>query len=234
MFCNLNLIDEAIKVLHDQESKEILKKVFEFRYKNDTSILKEIYTDNEYYPEGIIETNEDEIFIDGGAYDGDTAIEYALKSNFKYKKIYSFEPDEYNFLRMKEKIKNYNLKNIEMISKGLSNQCTTAKFASGYGVGSRIIADGDRIIETLAIDQLDLKGDIFIKLDIEGEELNALEGAKNTIIKNKPKLAICIYHKLNDMYSIPLYIKSIVPEYKLYIRHHNINKCWSTVCYAVV
>ncbi len=68
-------------------------------------------------------------------------------------------------------------------------------------------------------------------MDVEGAELKSLIGAKNTIIKNKPRLAICVYHKPEDICEIPEYILSLVPEYKFYLRHYSsIN--WETVLYA--
>ena len=73
----------------------------------------------------------------------------------------------------------------------------------------------------------------FIKMDIEGAELKALKGAKNIILRDKPKLAISIYHKPEDIVEIPLFIKELVPEYKLYIRHYS-NDSIETVLYAVI
>lgn len=58
----------------------------------------------------------------------------------------------------------------------------------------------------------------FIKMDIEGSELDALKGAKNILIKKRPKLAICLYHKNQDMWEIPLYLKEIVPDYNFYCK----------------
>lgn len=69
-------------------------------------------------------------------------------------------------------------------------------------------------------------------MDIEGAELKALEGYQNILKAHKPKLAISIYHNFNDLWEIPLYIKKIVPEYKIYIRHHT-NDFYETMCYAV-
>ena len=70
-------------------------------------------------------------------------------------------------------------------------------------------------------------------MDIEGAELESLQGARKTIRRDRPKLAVCIYHKPEDMIEIPLYIKELVPEYKLYIRHHS-NSGTETVLYAVM
>ena len=61
----------------------------------------------------------------------------------------------------------------------------------------------------------------FIKLDVEGAELEALQGAKRIITENRPKLAVCLYHKKEDYWRIPYYVKSLVPEYRLYIRHYS-------------
>jgi hypothetical protein len=71
----------------------------------------------------------------------------------------------------------------------------------------------------------------YIKLDIEGAELEALKGMKKIIATCKPKLAICIYHKPTDLWTIPLFIRSLNPSYKLYIRQHD--RVHETVCYAL-
>lgn len=93
------------------------------------------------------------------------------------------------------------------------------------------------MIKTKSIDDLvkeeGLEKVDFIKMDIEGSELVALKGAKRTICQYKPNLAICIYHKIEDFYMIPKYIKQIVPEYKLYVKHHT-DREWETVLYASV
>ena len=72
----------------------------------------------------------------------------------------------------------------------------------------------------------------FIKFDIEGAELEALKGAKGIISSYRPKLAICLYHKKEDYWQIPYYVKELVPEYKLYIRHYS-NYSSETVLYAI-
>ena len=73
----------------------------------------------------------------------------------------------------------------------------------------------------------------FVKMDIEGAEPQALRGAENIIRTQKPRLAICIYHDLKHLWEIPFYIKNLVPEYKIYLRHHT-NLEYETVCYAII
>lgn len=87
-------------------------------------------------------------------------------------------------------------------------------------------------ISVVAMDSIIKEKVTYIKLDIEGAELEALKGAQEIIKRDKPKLAICIYHKKEDMVEIPYFIKQLVPEYRLFIRHYSNNEC-ETVLYAV-
>ena len=73
----------------------------------------------------------------------------------------------------------------------------------------------------------------FLKMDIEGAELKALEGSRQTILDNKPKLAICVYHHIKDLWEIPLFIKTLIPEYRIFLRHHTKLE-YETVCYALL
>jgi hypothetical protein len=79
-----------------------------------------------------------------------------------------------------------------------------------------------------------VRGNIFIKMDIEGSELEALKGAKNTIKNQKPRLAISVYHKPEDIFEIPLYLKELVPAYKFYLRHDCLVNLTETVLYAML
>lgn len=106
-------------------------------------------------------------------------------------------------------------------------------FCKRYG-GGNINKDGEEYIEVDSIDNL--LSDIpvtFIKMDIEGAEMEALKGAEKVIRVYKPKLAVCIYHRYEDLYEIPMYIKSLVPEYRLFVRHYSDSPS-ETVLYAVV
>ncbi len=193
------------------------------------------YWGQPYFEEGIFEPGEEEIFVDAGAFCGETAEEFSLWCP-SYKKIYSFEPDYKNFSKLSTNVLRKNIRDIELINAGLWNADTTLCFtrAGDDGTGSYVNNEGEQQIKVVSLDNM-LQGKpvTYIKMDIEGSERQALEGAKDTITKYKPKLAICLYHKPEDIITLPHYIMQLVPEYKFVIRHYT-TFLYDTVLYAYV
>ena len=141
-------------------------------------------------------------------------------STSAYKKIYAWEPEENNRRQLQ---KNCVGRNVTIVPYGMWKNKDVLKFCEAAG-SSCIEEHGIKDIEVNSIDNVHGGKKItFIKMDIEGAEIEALKGAKNTIINQHPKLAICIYHKPEHLYEIPLFIHDLVPEYNLYIRHHEVN-----------
>lgn len=174
----------------------------------------------------------EEVFIDAGGANGDTTLEFMEWCNHDYEKVYAFEPTKDGYFVMQEKFRS-NPK-VEVFPYGLWNKDTSLKFHTGSNiVGSRITDLGNDTIEVKSLDNI-LQGRkaTFIKMDIEGSELEALMGAKDTIQRYRPKLAISLYHKPEDIITIPSYIKELIPDYKLYLRHHS-NTKWDFVLYAI-
>lgn len=183
------------------------------------------------YFDDIIKFGQDEVFVDAGVLDGGTSLEFAKQCNNRYKKIYLFEADEAFKKDISEKIAS--LANTELHMKGLWDKEETLSFASLEGGSGKFSEQGTHKMEAVSLDSV-VNGEkiTFLKMDIEGAELKALKGAKRTIEKYKPKLAICVYHKPEDILVIPKYIKTLVPEYKFYLRHYC--SCYTeTVLYAV-
>ena len=211
-------------------------KICEFLTRSDVSkenIVPVGFCDfDDMYFDEIINFGKDEIFVDAGVFDADTSIRFANKCT-DYKKIYLFEPDEVAYDVSKTSLELRNIKNTQLTPVGLWHKEDTLHFNNSFS-GSHIDDTSETIIKVNTIDNL-LK-DIpvtFIKMDIEGAELNALYGARETILKYKPKLAISVYHKPEDIVQIPEYITSLVPEYKLYLRHYS-NCQYETVLYATL
>lgn len=186
-----------------------------------------------YFSPSFIQPSSNEIFIDAGGYDGDSLVKFMEWCGGKYKKIYSFEPDHENFCLLEEKVKNLKLDNTKLVEKGLWSSNTQLSFYSMADMGSMICKTGNSVIPVTTLDECIADDTVtFIKMDVEGAEMEALKGARNSIVSNIPKLAISIYHKPEDIVEIPLYIKQLCPEYKFYIRQHT----WEltdTVLYAI-
>jgi FkbM family methyltransferase len=166
--------------------------------------------------------------LDVGGYDGYTSEEF-IKKCPNYKKIYIFEPENDNLVKAKERLAKF--KNINYYELGLSNKKETLKFDIS-GSASKISDEGRVIIKVDKLDDLNINEFTFLKMDIEGAEEVALEGAKESIKKNHPKLAISVYHKANDFWKIPELIFNIRDDYKIYLRHYT-ESIYETVMFFI-
>lgn len=198
----------------------------------DMHNLLAMYVPGFYFDMPFLHYGEHEVFVDAGSYNlGTTRL--LLKYCDHLDKVYAFEPSEDNF-QLCERCKSENKMDfVNLYNYGTWSRNDVLQFDATMDTGSRVAANGEAKIRVVAID--DIVGEdkvTFIKMDVEGSELESLRGAKKTILNHKPKLAISIYHKLEDMVTIPSYIHSIVPYYKFYVRH--LSNLWTeTVLYAV-
>ncbi|OUP06746.1 hypothetical protein B5F35_15100 [Anaeromassilibacillus sp. An200] len=176
---------------------------------------------------------DEEVFLDVGSCNLRDSI--YLRDHCRHvKKVYAFEPDLENYKVCERNKETYQFPEVELLPFGAWSEDTTLHF-SAVGSGTSCVNDNGEIsVSVRAIDHVIPEEEqvTFIKMDIEGSELEALKGARHTIQRCKPKLAISLYHKPEDMTEIPLYIQSLVPEYKFYVRHHS--NCYTeTVFYAI-
>ena len=187
--------------------------------------------EQQYFDEELIKFEEEEVFVDGGCLNFLTSKQLLSKCN-TVKKIYAFEPDSISARRCYDEAGKSGFDNYTIIEKGLYSKETELYFNSLGNGCSSILDKGNCKVRVTSIDETIKDKVTFIKMDIEGTELEALIGAKDTITKYKPKLAISVYHKKQDIIDIPLYIKSLVSEYKLFLRHYS-NHAGETVLYAI-
>jgi FkbM family methyltransferase len=178
-----------------------------------------------FLPEKIMEKIRGKDVIDGGGFNGDSAIIFSKKYSFK--KIYSFEPDKINFSDLKINIAKYEMDNVEPVNKGLSAHEGRVNF-NILGVSSSIQPQGKEEIEITTIDKfvdsLGLDADIgLIKLDIEGAEYDTMMGSTKTIEKFRPVLLISIYHTGKDFFEIKSWLESLNLGYTFQIRKMNPN-----------
>jgi FkbM family methyltransferase len=220
---NFHNVLKVFHILEDEESKETFKAILSYMITRDPLRLK-----RSRYPQYVhpyINFSEISNILDGGAYPGDFA-DFVI-NNFQQIHCYLFEPDPYNFQFLLGKYAGN--EKVTLIRKALYSVNSSVKFTPGLGQGSYI--DQERkneretaIVETITLDffvhKYNVKPD-YIKMDIEGAEMEALIGARDTLVKVNPKLAVCLYHSPEHLFSIPLFVKEINPRYKLFLGHHN-------------
>lgn len=221
---NTGKINEVRSSLCDEKSRYVFDtfvKNLKYNYYDYSDILE---PGKHYFPEGIFTFSDDEIFIDAGCYDCANTLDFIEAVGGKFSQAYCFEPDSISYDRCCDIINSIPAISgrCTVIKGGLSDGNKTMQFHESGATDSGVSASRGSVVD-VQLYKLDDKVDraTFIKMDIEGEELNALAGAENIIKKCKPKLAISIYHKYEDLWEIPLYIKQLVPEYRFYMRHHS-------------
>lgn len=191
----------------------------------------------EYFDLPYFVPEKNEFFIDAGGWDGNTTKDFfcwLLKKGGESGKSIIFEPNPVQYMVCEDNIKKWDYQNVEVVKKGLWHQNETIRFWK-CEMGSRISNDGEEIIEAVSLDEY-LKEEkervTFIKMDVEGAELSAINGAEKTIKEHRHKLAICIYHKPEDIWEIPKRLIEIVPDYVFYIRHYYFSQL-DTILYAL-
>jgi len=204
--------------LHDKTSKNQFYHIINFRLSYDLNYMRgfEDQEDKQYFEHFLALQEENESFADIGAFDGYTS-EVFIRHSPNFDKIYIFEPEQSNMLRAKQRLAHYN--NIEFHQIGLSDKRETLKFDIN-GSSSSINSRGEISIHVDRLDAIIQDKITFLKMDIEGFESNAIEGAKETIKKYHPRLAISVYHKKDDFWKIPEQVLRIREDYDIYLRHY--------------
>lgn len=174
--------------------------------------------------------SQEEVFVDCGGFVGDTSMKFIGRTGGRYKKIIILEPEE---SKQGEIRKNMGDSRYDLYRYGAWSCNTALKFDGRGDVGSCVSEKGKVEIEARALDEIIYEEKpTFIKMDIEGAEVEALKGSEKIIKDFKPKLAICVYHKPEDLFEIPILIKEMRSDYQIFIRQYD-NSQYETVCYAV-
>lgn len=193
--------------------------------------------ERQYFDLPYLNLKSDEVFVDVGSLDGMSAIRFVKRVNNSFEKIYCFEPDERNIPKCEKNLQKYiSCEKTTVVKKGAwSEEGVLHFYSSGNGTSSFTFTDEAYSCDVgvTTIDKVfESKKVSFIKMDIEGAEYEALKGCQNIIQTQRPKLAICIYHKPEDIITLPQLILDYNPDYKLYLRHYSVTAA-ETVLYAI-
>ncbi len=223
--------DKAYSLLGDEKSRQNFVDILNFKVSGKIEYLFKAETDKSYVYNEILKINKNEIFVDLGAYDGDTVEEFLNACGGEYEKIFAFEADSKNFRKLSNNTEN--LKNIFRYNLAAWDKKDTLLFEKKKGRNSKLSSKGNVSVEADSVDNIVSEKVTVLKMDIEGSEEKALLGSVNTIQKFSPKLYVCAYHRNSDMYLLPLLINSISPGYRFYFCHHKYIPAWECNFYAV-
>ncbi len=222
-------LNTAYNLLADDFSKKVFQNTMLYKLTGKLDYLFEIESQKqEAY--SLLNLSGDECYMDLGAYNGDTIKEFMEYTGARYQRIIAVEPDLKNFRKLKANTEQF--QNITTINAGIGESKGSMLFSMRGGRNSSV---GEGIpIDKESVDSI-LNGDkiTYIKMDIEGLEAQAIEGAKQTIKTYSPKLNIAAYHRNEDLFKLPIQISSINPHYKIYLRHHPYIPAWDTNFYVV-
>lgn len=217
---NREKIEKVYSLLSDDFSKKVFKEIVEYKLDGQIHHLINAETTEEEML-SLFSLNDNETFLDLGAYNGDTVLKFASFVK-DYKEIYALEPDVKNFNKL---LKNtQNLKNITCINKAVSDCEGEIPFSVKGGRNSKV--GGSNFVQAVNVDALN-KDFTFIKFDVEGQEAKAIIGAKKQI-QAKAKMLVSAYHRSEDIFEIPLLVHRINPEYKIFLRHLKYIPAWDT------
>ena len=210
-----------------------------FRLNADFDGLAHPVQHPQYFPDDLYEWLDDEWMVDGGAYDGDSIRMLTQLHGDRFAHVLALEPDPVNFAKLAASAAALPPRTRDKIS------CRQLALASAAGAlylevtgtaasaTSVTATTGTMAVPAEPLDAI-LAGaaPTLLKLDIEGAEPDALRGAKRTIEAHAPVIAVCVYHRQDHLWRIPLMLKEMRNDYAFFLRPHN-EEGWDLVCYAV-
>lgn len=235
LYAHAEDVARASKLWADEESSAEYAAQIQLRAFGDPSGLSAPELDESYILHGIFRLGPEDVFLDCGAYDGDT-IRDLIDNRVHFGRIEAVEADFHSFARLADFVSTLEP---EFANRIRLHQCAvgahrgTVRFDDTGGVDSKVSDEGRILIDMVPIDVMfATKRVSMIKMDIEGGEYDALIGAQQVIQRDRPILAICVYHSQEDIWRLPLLIRTLCPEYCMYLKAYRGDGI-QTVVYAV-
>jgi FkbM family methyltransferase len=235
LYAHAEDVVSASKLWADDESVAEYLAQIQLRAFGDPSELSQPAMEESYVLSGVFQLEPEDVFLDCGAFDGDT-IRNLIDQELPFDRIEAVEADSHSFARLADyratlepKIGN----RIRLHHCAVGAQRGVVRFEDTGGVESRISDEGRILVDMVPIDVMFASKRVsIVKMDIEGGEYDALLGAKQVIQRDRPILAICVYHSQEDIWRLPLLIRSLCPEHRMYLKAYRGDGI-QTVVYAV-
>lgn len=228
-------VRRACRLWADDASRREFLAQIHWRTHLDFDGLPRPVSHESYLPDDLFELQNDEVFIDCGAYDGDTIRSFLGWRGESFGRIESFEPDPANFQQLEHDVARLPeavRRKIRIHSCAVGAKTQTVRFTA-QGDEASSVGNGLQEVPCVALDEfLSGSAPTYIKMDIEGYEPEGLKGATELIRRHAPVLAICVYHRQNHVWRLPLQMRALSEDYALFLRPHLL-ATWDLVCYAI-
>jgi FkbM family methyltransferase len=229
-------------MLGDERSRTVLRAVMMTMLTGDRKHVIEVFEKDQYFCLPQFSGIEKEIYVDAGAYVGDSLERFIWTHYGVFRKAIAFEPGPRQFRALETRVKRLQAEwvldedQIQLVPAALgeTSAIAMAESRSGLMTSLAVESSGDQEIRVESLDAFLTGAPVtFLKADVEGMEMPLLRGAAETIRRFRPKLAICVYHYPSDIPVISQYLQSLVPGYRFALRHHS-PQFMETVLYAWV
>ena len=224
-------IFDAFELISDHRSRRVWLDHLRFRLDLD---YERLHRDRgeEYFAEDLVQLQDHEVFVDCGAYTGDTIASF-MRHSPRFENIIAFEPDPSNFAALERYVGTLEVRDrIAILPRAVSSRCEVLRFSDHSDMTSKITMEGTEVMATSLDAALSDICPTFIKLDVEGAEEAVLDGARDTLQRSRPVLAIALEHNSHDLWRLPLKVASLVDGYAFHFRHHS-EQGFDLVCYAI-
>jgi len=222
--------------LADEPSKCELREQLLWRYWLDFSALSPpMDSSDTYFPMDLLSLDPDEVFVDCGSFDGDSIRSFHGHWGGRFRHAFAFEPDPANREALASNVKTMGIGDrVTVMPYAVGNVNGQVSFACNSSASSHVTAENaGSAIECRRLDDIEWPlTPTYIKMDIESAEPEALAGASELLRHHQPVLAVCTYHRSEHLWQIPNLIRSIAPEYHVFLRRYA-EECWEEVCYAI-
>ena len=239
IFRQAGLVEKAFGLWADEQSRAEYVAQLKYRTSLDSRWTQQHDSaEDTYFPRDLANLSDDEVFVDCGAFDGDTLRAFLERCGGRFRQAIAIEADAGNFLGLQEYLRSLPpgiREKVRAVNAAVGRIEQAVSFHATGTMGSKVVAGaGETQVPGDTLDRL-LGGCTrpYIKMDIEGAELEALDGAKQTLATGSARLAICAYHALDHLWRIPLAIEELSRSRSdLYLRR-NAEDCWENVCHAI-
>ena len=216
-------IRAAYALLADEHSREVFTQVLHTHIARMPLPIRHEPLEEQYFPRDVALTRGVARLINCGAYDGDTVRQLHARHG-KIETLICFEPDAGNFARLSDYLADHAGRLADTVMAfpcGVWRDGSQLRFGGGQRINSSICADGDVVIQCVALDHVipDFHP-TYINMDVEGAEADALRGAAGLIRRDRPDLGICVYHRPEHLWEIASYLHALNPDYHFHLRNY--------------